>query len=133
MIGELSWCHHAMPSMTSLGVVGLECPLAQDDARLEHGVEVLDVEDLRAHGSVVAFDVAVLLWFALLNMDKADAALSEPVLQRDRDELPAVVDANNLGLPVFGERLLQLGDHLGGPEVDVDPAAQRLASTRRRC
>src|SRR5437667_10348941 len=103
-----------MASMRSAIVVLLERPLSQNDSRLEHGVEILTVELLGAHGSVEALDETVLLRLSLFDVSDGNAQAGQPGLQGAGDELPAVVAANDLRLPGRGEELLRLGHHVGG-------------------
>src|SRR5690349_13796383 len=94
--------HESETAVWSLRVV-LLVPGVDEHTCFEHRSELLDVEQIAAHGSVEALHEGVLLLAGLLDEHRCDALLGEPRDHACGDELPAIVRADRLWVSVGRE------------------------------
>ena len=80
-------------------------------------LEPFRVEDLLAQGSVEALVVSVLPRAAWIDLDRVDADLDKPLLQRSRDELRAIVGTDIVWPAPFQDQLIERLQHLIGTHL----------------
>src|SRR5690606_1216964 len=101
-------------------------PSFDQDLGLGERVEDLSVEQFITQRSVEAFAIAILPWRSGRDVERLHADLGEPLLNRLRDKLRAIVRPYMRGRPTHDEQLGEGRQHVIAPELACDRQRQAL-------
>ena len=98
-------------------LVILSEPDIDGDLGLFGAVKPLCIEDFATECSVEALVVSVLSRAAWIDLDRVDADLDKPLLQRSRDELRTIVGTDIVWPAPFQDQLIERLQHLIGTHL----------------